>query len=209
MRAALLALAYLSIQGLACQRERAAPAATDLAAYLASLAGADLATREAAVNSWRLDEAAWQHVTTDPYRAAYADYARQFAIAAPALVAQLGQRGAVTTRAHFADDPKLTRGQARARWAQPVQAPSEIAELAGAPIDAVFVSEGGRWGVIVGVDAIIAARTAALAPGCAEILDHLAPGPCLDAAWGVAEAALRGDRSRLARACAQVSGLCR
>ena len=199
-------LAVLAMFLVACQRD--APAPTTLAEYLTRLAGAGEDTRSAAVESWKIDEAAWQHLTTDPYRGAYADYAQQFATATPALVERLAHAGTITTRAHFADDPKLTLGQARARWAQPVQAPSQIADLDGAPIDAVFVNDGGHWRVIVGIDAVIKNRTAALAPGCAKLFDALTPGPCTDAAWGIAEAALRGDRSRLSRACAQATNLC-
>ena len=191
----------------ACHRE--APAPATLEAYLSSLAGADEATRRDAVTSWKIDEAAWPRLTTDPYRAAYADYARQFALAAPALVARLAHRGAITTRPHFADDRRLTPGQARARWAQPVQAPSELAELAGAPIDAVFVRDGEHWRVIVGIDAIVRERAAALDPACAALFDALTPGVCADAAWVVAEAALRSDRPRFARACTQATHLCR
>ena len=204
MRLALVAL----LVAVACQREAPAPPAT-LAAYLMPLAGADEATRRAAVTSWKIDEAAWQHLTTDPYRTAYADYARQFAIAAPALVARFEHAGAITTRPHFAGDPRLTTGQARARWAQPVQAPSEVADLDGAPIDAVFVRDGDRWRAIVGVDAIIREHAAAMAPDCAALFDALTPGRCADAAWVVAEAALRADRPRFARACAQATNLCR
>jgi hypothetical protein len=201
MRFALVALLAIA----ACHRE--APAKLD--AYLGALAGADEATRRDAVRSWRIDEAAWQRLTTDPYRAAHADYARQFALAAPALVARLAHAGAISTRPHFAGDPRLTVGQARARWAQPVQAPSEIAELDGAPIDAVFVRDGDRWRVIVGIDAIVRERAAALDPTCAALFDALTPGTCADAAWVVAEAALRSDRPRFTRACAQATHLCR
>lgn len=202
MRCALLALVVLC----ACHRD--APAPSKLDAYLASLAGADEATRTAAVTSWKIDETTWQRVTTDPYRAAYADYARQFALATPALVARLDHAGTVRARPHFAGDPRLTQGQARARWAQPVQAPSEVAELDGAPIDAVFVRDGDAWRAIVGIDVIVHDRVAAMDPTCAAVFVALTPGPCADSAWVVAEAALRTDRSRFARACAQATHLC-
>ncbi len=203
MRRALLG----ALLAVACQRRPPAPAT--LATYLSSLAGADEPTRRAAVESWKIDEAAWPQLTTDPYRAAYADYARQFALAAPALVARLGRAGAITTRPHFAGDARLTRGQARARWAQPVQAPSEIADLDGAPIDAVFVTDGGTWHAIVGIDVIIRDRATAIDPACAALFDALTPGPCADAAWVVAEAAMRTDRARFARACVQAASVCR
>jgi len=202
MRAAVLAALCVT----AC-RGAAPPEALD--GYLGGLAGADEANRRDAIADWKLDRAAWERVTTDPYRAAYADYARAFAVAAPALVARLAHAGTVTVRAHHAEDPRLTRGQARARWAQPIQAASQIADVDGAPIDAVFVRDGGHWRVIVGVDAIIHDRAAALDPACAAVLDAVVPGRCADAAWVVAEAALRDDRPRFDHACALAANLCR
>jgi hypothetical protein len=203
MREALLAVLAIA----ACHRS--APEPATLEGYLGTLAGADEAARARAVASWKLDRAAWERLTTDPYRAAYADYARAFDAAAPALVAQLAHGGTIAARPHFAGDPRLTRGQARARWAQPVQAPSQIADLDGAPIDAVFVRDGEHWAAIVGVDTIILDSVRALDPRCATLLETVVAGPCGDAAWVVAEGALRVDRSRFDHACALAASACR
>ena len=204
MRAALIAALVVLP---ACHRSSPEPAT--LEGYLGTVAGADLDARTRAVASWKLDCPAWERLTTDPYRAAYEDYARAFDAAAPALVARLAHRGTVVAHPHFAGDPRLTLGQARARWAQPVQAPSQIADLDGAPIDAVFVRDGDHWAAIVGVDRIILDRVRALDPSCATLLETVAPGPCGDASWVVAEGALRADRSRFDHACALATSACR
>ncbi len=197
--AVLLALA-------ACSRE---PAKDDsLQAYLTSLSTADEATRAAAVASWKLSASGWERVTTDPYRGEYAYYREYFETHAPQLVAQLAG-GPITTRAHFAGDPDLTRGQARARWAQPVQAPSEIATAHGRPIDAVFVRDDGGWRVIVGVDQLTFERASASEVVCAQIALAAQSGQCMNAAWVVADAALRKDVTRLHHACGQLANLCR
>jgi hypothetical protein len=179
-----------------------------LAGYLDSLAGADKATRQAAVASWKLDRDAWDRVTTDPYRDQYAAYADQIDLRASGLVARLATRGAITTRPHFAGDPKLTIGQARARWAQPVAAPSEVAELDGVPLDVVFVRDGEHWRAIVGIDLLIFSRTIAKDRACGVLASGQVKGNCADFAWQVADAVLRDDAARLERACAQLASLC-
>lgn len=187
----------------ACRR---APAKDDsLAAYLAD-AAKDPA---AAVASWKLSPAGWERVTTDPYRGEYDYYRDYFENHEKELVRQLSRGGAIATRAHFAGDPALTRGQARARWAQPVQAPSEVATIGGAPIDAVFVRDDGGWRVIVGVDQLVLERVGAHDATCAGRMFETRSGPCANASWVVAEAALRKDVTRLQHACAQLANLCR
>src|SRR5690606_5549543 len=98
---------------------------------LGALAGADEAVRAREVSSWKLGRATWARTVVAPYDAVYDDYARRFDAAIPALVAALARPARVTTRAHYAGDPRLTVGQARARWALPVQYPSEVAALHG------------------------------------------------------------------------------
>jgi hypothetical protein len=147
-------------------------------------------------------------VLVEPYRAAYADYARAFDAAAPALAAQLARAGAITARTHFAGDPRLTRGQARARWAVPVLYPSEVAEVDGAALDVVFVRTHTGWGAITGIDALIDARIEAQQPGCAAHLATVRDDACGKIVWTVADAALRADLPRLARACALAANVC-
>lgn len=204
MRAAGVALA-LAVA--ACHRAESPPAT--LAEVLTAVTSTDAATRAQIVGAWKLDRETWQRVTTDPYRRFYDDYAGAFDTAAPSLVARLSHSGAIVARPHFAGDPRLTLGQARARWAQPVQAPSEIAEIDGAPVDAVFVHEGTRWGVIVGIEVILRDHASALDPGCAALLERTTPKLCDDALWVVAEAALRGDRARFGHGCSLAANACR
>ena len=101
-----------------------------------------------AVSIEKLDEPAWRQIVVDPYRELYADYARAFDAAAPALRAQLAGPGALAMRPHFAGDPALTPDQAVTRWALPVLFDSRIATKAGAPVDAVFVRTGDRKSVV-------------------------------------------------------------
>ena len=186
----------------ACRRE---PARDDsLAAHLAE-AAKDPA---AAVASWKLSAAGWERVTTDPYRGEYAYYRNYFERHAAALAAQLGAGGSIATRAHYAGDEALTRDQARTRWAQPVQAPSEVASISGKPLDAVFVRDDGGWRVIVGVDQLVFERIAAHDVRCAKRVSGARAGACANAAWVVADAALRKDVTRVQRACAQLASLC-
>lgn len=163
---------------------------------------------EQTVRSWRFDRAAWERTVVEPYRGLYDDYARAFDAAVPALVATLSRRGVITTRAHFAGDPRLTRGQAHARWALPVLFPSQVAELDGTAIDLVFVRDGNRWLAITGIDAILRARTSELAPACTGYLDTTTLPACRDVGWMVADAAVRADRARLERACRLAASVC-
>jgi hypothetical protein len=185
----------------------------DVADYLYKLSGTDEPARAAAIATWQLTRAEWQRVVVDPYRALYDDYAREFAAAAPRFVEQLAKSHSIVARAHFAGDPIATRDQAFTRWALPTLAPTKLAELAGrppTPIDAVFADVDGSWRAIVGLGAIVRRRVAALDERCATALDHIDPagGPCIEAAWGVADAALREDRGRFAHACGLATNLC-
>lgn len=152
-------------------------------------------------------------VVVEPYRGVFDDYARAFDAAAPAITAQIEAsnakaRSMVMTRQHYAGDPALTRGQARARWALPVQAPAQVAVLDGAPIDAVFVRAGDRYKAIVGIDQIIIDRTRALDAACAQLLVARGSKTCQEVGWEIAEAALREDRQRLAHACSLAQTQC-
>jgi hypothetical protein len=181
----------------------------DLATYLQPLAGAEEPLRRHVVSGWILDEASWNTTIVEPYRALYADYARGFDAAAAPLVAELAHAGAITARRHFAGDPRLTRAQARLRWAVPVQYPSVVAELAGEPIDAVFVFDGASWRVLAGLDDLLLARARAIDPACGELLARAGPiGRCTEVGWAIADAALRSDRERFAHACALATSLC-
>ena len=195
---------------IAACRDAPPPRAT-LAQSLATLASADAATRADVVARWRLDRATWERTVVPIYAGLHAEYARAFDAAAPALVAQLARPGTVTTRPHFAGDPRLTLGQARTRWALPVQYPSELAELDGSVLDAVFIDDGKHRWMITGLDGVLRDRAAAFDPACAAHLDVL-PSPttkqCNDIGWVIADAALRLDRPRFDHACSLAATLC-
>jgi hypothetical protein len=134
---------------------------------------------------------------------------REFDAIAPALQTQLGRsRGAIEIRDHFADDPKLTRGQARTRWALPVMAKASVVMIADAPVDAVFIEDGGRWRAIVGLDRVVTAHVERLDPACAARIDGASSLRCRNVAWQVADAALRNERERFAHACSLAVTLC-
>ena len=206
----------------ACRAPAPAPGTPeDLAAYLRGVASGDEATRRRAITGWIVDEAAWRRIVVPPYAALWPDYARGFDARVAALVVRLGP-GAITTRRHYAGDPRLTSAQARVRWALPVEYPSAVAELDGAPIDAVFVHDGAHWRVLAGLDALLLDRVRALDPACAVLLARAGPiGHCTEVGWLVADAALRPemergglaptrgiDRERFAHACKLATTLC-
>jgi len=210
-RAALAALAAL---GLACNAPPPAPgpkpgSPEHLAAYLSTIAGTDEATRERAVASWLVPEATWNRTLVIPWRSLYAEYAAGFAARVPAVAAQLAALDPVTARRHYAGDRRLTLGEARLRWALPVQYPSDVAEVGGAPIDAVFLFDGERWRALLGVDELVLAHLRALAPACADKLALAGPlGRCSEVGYLVAAAALHGGGAELDRACRMAATLC-
>lgn len=207
---AALALAGAACGLAACRAPAPSPGSPEaLAAYLATVAGADPATRQREVSSWPLDEALWDRTVVASYRPLHADYQRAFDAALPGLVDRLAAAAPVTARRHFAGDPRLTLAEARDRWALPTLFPSLVADAGGAPIDAVFVADGERWHALVGLDAAMLARVAALDPGCAANLALAGrTGRCTDVGAAIAEAALRTDRDRLAHVCRLAETLC-
>jgi hypothetical protein len=60
------------------------------------------------------------------------------------------------------------------------------------------------------MDLIIQHRVALEDPACAEAIARIEPagGRCIEAAWAVADAALREDRARFAHACGLAVNLC-
>jgi hypothetical protein len=182
-----------------------------LVAYLQTVVGpgTDEVTRQREVAGWRLDEALWDHTIVPLYRPLYADYQRAFAAEAPALIARIARGGAVTARRHYAGDPRLTRSQARDRWALPTLYPSLVAEAGEVPIEAVFVPDGDRWRALIGLDTVVRGRVAVLDPGCAANLALAGPtGRCTDVGAAIASAALRTDRDQLAHVCRLAETLC-
>ncbi|MDB4954463.1 MAG: hypothetical protein JWO36_2032 [Myxococcales bacterium] len=183
--------------------------ADDLAVYLRGVARLDTAAREREVSTWIADEATWRRAIVEPYRALWPDYMRSFDARVPALVARLGTAGAITTRRHYAGDARGTLAQGRLRWAEPVQAPSYVAELAGAPIDTVFIFDGAHWRVLAGLDEIVLAHVKSLDRACGGLVELAgALGPCTEVGWVIADAALRADDVRFAHACKLAATLC-
>lgn len=185
----------------------------DLAAYLAAVAGTDRETRAREVATWLVPEATWDRTLMPPYRALYADYAANFSARAAALVDALAPLAPVTARRHYAGDRELTLAEARLRWALPVQYPSAVADIGGAPIDAVFLYDGEHWRALAGVDELVLARVRALDATCAVELARAGPldgalRHCSEVGALVASAALRGARAELARACGLANTLC-
>lgn len=203
-----LALAFL----IACKAQQPQPVAGSpeaLAVYLRGVVGTDEATRQHAVTGWILDEAAFDRIIVSPYKQLWKDYAAHFDAVMPALVTRLAKAGAITTRRHYAGDPRLTNAQVRVRWALPVQYPSVVAELDGAPIDTVFVWDGSGWRVLAGVDDLLLQRVRALDGHCADLL--LKSGPpnhCTEVGWFVGDTALKGDPAGFARACQLAANVC-
>ena len=188
-----------------CHRE---PAKPDLAADLAGLADLDTAVREHQVESWRFDVDEWSHTMAPPFDRAWNDYQRPFDRAVSHLADQLASHSPIEVRQHYADDPKLTINQARARWAMPVLAESFVATIGGTPIDAVFIRVGDSWRAIAGFDFAIRDVIDKLAPACGELIDRSFAKSCRDVAWAVADAALRSDRPRFDHACALARTSC-
>lgn len=193
----------------ACRDSPPAGSPEALASYLSGVRDAEDATRQQAVASWLLDEPAWRRTVIPTYLPLYPDYQRAFVAEAPALVAQLAHGGPITARRHFAGDPRLGLAQGRDRWALPVLYPSLVAEAGGARIDTVFVADGGRWYALLGLDAALRARIAALDPVCAtHVAAAGATGRCTEVAATIADAALRTERDRVARLCRIAETLC-
>lgn len=199
-------------------RAPAPGSAEALAAYLETVASADAETRQREAAGWMPDAQLWDATVIAAYRPLHADVQQAFAAALPALVAQLarpgargspGSPGSVTVRRHYAGDPRLTLAQSRDRWALPTLFPSLVAEIDGAPLDAVFIPDGDRWRALVGLDAVVRARVARLDPDCAAQLARAGPtGRCTDVGAAIADAALRTDRDRLAHVCRLADTLC-
>jgi hypothetical protein len=182
--------------------------APELAAYLYARSG-----DPSVVDEWRMTRAEWNKTVVVPYTRLYDSYVQRFAAHAPGLRTQMAKKHPIVARAHVAGDEVATRDQAVTRWALPTLAPSRVAELAGSPavpIDAVFVEVDGRWKAIVGLAEIVRAAIFELDPTCAPAIYQLDPkgGRCIEAAWAVADAALREDRPRLSHLCGLARDLC-
>jgi hypothetical protein len=220
LRALALALA------LAACSDRAPPppsgSAEDLAAYLQRLAATDRDTQRREVAAWKLDRATWDRTVVAPFRGRYVAYVSHFELRFAGEL--LPHAGTIAARRHYAGDPRLTVGQAILRWVLPVQYPSLVAELDGAPIDTVFVHDGVRWRALTGFDQELIEYVEQYAEGIQPLDtgDQRWPAPaCLATMLGVhrasacaslwfeaTDAALRNDRPRFDRMCRLSTSLC-
>ena len=197
---------------MACGSEKAAPppppGPPPLAEYLRGLSKLDRDARTDEIRGWTMDGGTFRDLVVEPYAATWDIYDKQIRFETLGLERRFDGAPTVTTRAHYAGDPKLTLGQARARWALPVQYPSEVAELDGLPINVVFVRDGTRWRALTGIDIAVMRAAIVLEPACGELLGVVGTGECANVLWQVADAALREDRAMFGRACALAASLC-
>jgi hypothetical protein len=87
----------------------------------------------------------------------------------------------------------------------PVLAESYVAEPA---LDAVFVRVGNAWRAIAGLERAIEEAIAHFEPACAQTVAADSTLACREIAWAVADAALRNDAKRVARACTLAATRC-
>ena len=183
----------------------APPDPAALAGYLDGVAAYPPAARAAEVARWRLDRAAWNRIVVEPFRAAFDAYDAGFA---DAIARAPLHPGAITARRHFAGDPRNPAGESWVSWALPTLYPSAVAAIDGTDLDLVFVHDGAGWRALAGLGAIIAARAAAMDPGCARYLDAVATARCAEVGYLIASEALRTDRAAFDRACLLAASRC-
>jgi hypothetical protein len=159
----------------------------------------------AALAAWRLPAPAFRRILVEPYRDLAEGYTTRYGASVAPLAAAVAAPGALHARRHFAGDPRLTPAELHLRWAVPPLYPSLVVDLAGTDLDAVFLHDGERWRVVVGIDPLLTARIAD--PACAHHLDHT-DGRCAEIGWMIADRALRIDHDGLIHACALAATAC-
>ncbi len=167
------------------------------------------------VAGWKLPEAAWAVRVTPPYRGVWAEYAAQFAAAAPALAARLeawARDGAdIEARVHVAGDAELSRQQSRLRTALATGEPGVaiVPAIGDVILGEVFVHDGQRWRTLTGLDAAVRARVARHDAACADDYDWAGRlDRCGDLGWELTRAALADDAAGLSRACTAAHAAC-
>lgn len=207
IRAIAIALAALHCGRDAAPPERA-PSPATAAALLEDLASRGHRARVRTIERWVIDPLRWHRIVVDPFKDLYAEYHRELVPMLPVLE-RLRATQRFASRPHFAGDPELTPGQARARWLLPTLFPSEVATVDGAPLDVVFVRDGDEWFVLTGIDRILRARIDRHDRACGVTFDAPRPSKtCRDTAWAVADATLRNDVARISRACTLLATAC-
>ena len=140
-----------------------------------------------------LDRAEFEQLIVEPFRSLWPAYADRYRPTDPPT----------SPRRHFAGDPTLTQSQARLRWTLPVMYPSYVDDRD------VFVKTSTGWHSLAGLDEAMLDRLRALDPACAKYVEAITPaGPCIQVAWQVADAGLRGNTDRFKHACQLAATQC-
>lgn len=140
-----------------------------------------------------LDQSEFEQIIVEPFRSLYPEYVARYQ---PTDVPH-------APRQHFAGDARLTPSQARLRWMLPIMYPSYIDERD------VFVKTASGWHSLAGLDEAMLDRLRALDPACEQHVEAITPaGSCIQIAWQVADAGLRGDTQRFEHACQLAATQC-
>lgn len=140
-----------------------------------------------------LDRTEFDQIVVEPFRRLWPDYVARYR---PTDVPK-------APRSHFAGDSRLTPSQARLRWVLPVMFPSYVDD------QDVFVKTGTGWHSLAGLDEAMLDRLRALDPVCEQHVEAVTPtGTCIEVAWQVADAGLRGDTDRFKHACQLAATAC-
>lgn len=140
-----------------------------------------------------LDQSEFEQIIVEPFRSLYPEYVARYQ---PTDVPH-------APRQHFAGDARLTPSQARLRWMLPIMYPSYVDERD------VFVKTALGWHSLAGLDEAMLDRLRALDPACEQHVEAITPaGSCIQIAWQVADAGLRGDTQRFEHACQLAATQC-
>jgi hypothetical protein len=91
----------------------------------------------------------------------------------------------------------------RLRWTLPVMFPSYVDDKN------VFVKTATGWHSLAGLDEALLDRLRALDPACEQHVEAISPtGLCIQVAWQVADAGLRGQTDRFKHACQLAATSC-
>jgi hypothetical protein len=140
-----------------------------------------------------LERSEFEQIIVEPFRSLWSDYVARYR---PTDVPQ-------APRQHFAGDSRLTPSQARLRWMLPVMYPSYVDDRD------VFVKTASGWHSLAGLDEAMLDHLRALDPACEKHVEAVTPtGPCIEIAWQVADACLRGNAERFKHACQLAATQC-
>jgi hypothetical protein len=140
-----------------------------------------------------LERSEFDQIIVEPFRSLWPEYVARYR---PTNVPK-------SPRQHFAGDARLTPSQARLRWMLPVMFPSYVDDRD------VFVKTASGWHSLAGLDEAMLDRLRAVDPECEKRVEAVTPtGACIEVAWQVADAGLRGDTERFKHACQLAATQC-